>query len=117
MARSSSGPSLNDAPEDVPYLLSRLDEYGGPNSYPNYAVGWAMAGATPATWAITMAHGGGNNAGMVVHWPKGIKAKGEIRRQYTSVIDVVPTILEAVGIPDAEDGQRRQADARWPGSA
>ena len=58
----------NDAPEDVPYLLSRLDEYGGPSSYPNYAVGWAMAGATPATWAITMAHGGGNNAGVVVHW-------------------------------------------------
>ena len=58
-----------------------------------------MAGATPATWAITMAHGGGNNAGMVVHWPKGIKAKGQIRRQYTSVIDVVPTILEAVGVP------------------
>ena len=89
----------NDAPEDVSYLLSRLDEYGGPNSYPNYAVGWAMAGATPATWAITMAHGGGNNAGMVVHWPKGIKAKGQIRRQYTSVIDVMPTILEAVGVP------------------
>ena len=38
---------LNDAPEDIPYLLSRLDEYGGPNSYPNYAVGWAMAGSTP----------------------------------------------------------------------
>ena len=92
--------ALNNAPEDVPYLLSRLDEYGGPNSYPNYAVGWAMAGATPATWAITMAHGGGNNAGMVVHWPKGIKAKGEVRRQYTSLIDVVPTILEAVGIPE-----------------
>jgi arylsulfatase A-like enzyme len=85
----------NDAPEDVPYLPSRLDEYGGPRSYPNYAVGWAMAGATPATWAITMAHGGGNNAGMVLHWPNGIKAKGEIRPQYTSLIDIVPTILEA----------------------
>ena len=47
-----------------------------------------------------MAHGGGNNAGMVVHWPKGIKAKGEIRRQYASVIDIVPTILEAVGVPE-----------------
>lgn len=91
--------ALNNAPEDVPYLLSRLDEYGGPNSYPNYAVGWAMAGSTPATWAITMAHGGGNNAGMAVHWPAGIKTKGEVRRQYASVIDVVPTILEAVGIP------------------
>lgn len=91
---------LNGAPEDIPYLLSRLDEYGGPESYPNYSLGWAMAGATPATWCIQMAHGGGNMAGTVVHWPKGIKAKGEIRRQYASVIDIVPTILEAAGIPE-----------------
>ena len=92
--------ALNDGPEDVPYLLSRLDEYGGSSWYPNHAVGWAMAGATPATWAITMAHGGGNNAGMVVHWPKGIKAKGEVRRQDTSLIDIVPTVLESIGIPE-----------------
>ena len=91
--------ALNGAPEDIPYLLSRLDEYGGPNSYPNYSVGWAVAGSTPATWCIQMAHGGGNMAGTVVHWPNGIKARGEIRRQYASVIDVVPTILEAVGVP------------------
>jgi arylsulfatase A-like enzyme len=91
---------LNDAPEDVPYLLSRLNEYGGPNSYPNYAIGWSMAGATPATWGITFAHGGGNIAGMVVHWPKGIKAKGEKRRQYHHLIDVVPTILDVVGVPE-----------------
>ena len=84
----------------MPYLQSRLDEYGGPNSYPNYSVGWAVAGSTPATWCIQMAHGGGNMAGMVVHWPKGIKAKGEMRRQYTHLIDIVPTILEAVGIPE-----------------
>ena len=89
---------LNNAPEDIPYLLSRLDEYGGPASYPNYSVGWAVAGATPATWCIQMAHGGGNMAGMVVHWPDRIKTKGEIRRQYHHVIDVVPTILEAVGV-------------------
>jgi arylsulfatase len=43
---------------------------------------------------------GGNNAGMVMHWPKGIKAKGEIRRQYASVIDIVATILGAAGIPE-----------------
>jgi arylsulfatase A-like enzyme len=89
-----------NAPEDIPYLLSRLDEYGGPNSYPNYAVGWAMAGSTPCTWGITFAHAGGNIAGMVVHWPKGINAKGEKRRQYHHVIDIVPTILEAVGVPE-----------------
>ncbi|MTH16616.1 arylsulfatase [Flavobacterium sp. LC2016-01] len=91
---------LNGAPEDIPYLASRLDEYGGPNSYPNYAVGWAMAGGTPCTLGITFAHGGGNIAGMALQWPKGIKAKGEKRTQYTHLIDVVPTILEAVGIPE-----------------
>ena len=92
--------NLNGAPEDIPYLLSRLDEYGGPNSYPNYAVGWAMAGSTPATWCINACQGGGQNQGMVIRWPKGFKAKGEIRRQYTHLIDVGPTILEAVGIPE-----------------
>ncbi|MCX5390552.1 arylsulfatase [Streptomyces sp. NBC_00094] len=91
---------LNEAPEDVDYLLKRLEDYGGPKSYPNYSVGWALAGSTPATWCIQMAHAGGNMAGMVVHWPKGIKPKGEKRRQYTSLIDVVPTVLEAVGIPE-----------------
>jgi arylsulfatase A-like enzyme len=92
--------ALNGAPEDIPYLLKRLPEYGGPKSYPNYSVGWAVAGSTPATWCIQMPFGGGNMAGMVVHWPKGIKAKGEIRRQYSSVIDIAPTILEATGIPE-----------------
>ena len=77
-----------------------LDEYGGPNSYPNYSVGWAMAGSTPATWCINACQGGGQNQGMVIRWPKGIKSKGEIRRQYTHLIDVGPTILEAVGIPE-----------------
>ena len=48
---------LNEAPENIAYLLSRLDEYGGPNSYPNYSVAWALAGRTPATWCIQMTHG------------------------------------------------------------
>ena len=69
--------ALNGAPEDIPYLLSRLDEYGGPNSYPNYSIAWAMAGATPATWSILMTHGGGNMAGMVVKWPKGDQRSGD----------------------------------------
>ena len=93
--------NLNGAPEDIPVSAkTRMDEYGGPSSYPNYAVGWAMAGSTPATWCINACQGGGQNQGMVVRWPKGIKAKGEIRRQYTHLIDVAPTILEAAGIPE-----------------
>jgi arylsulfatase A-like enzyme len=92
--------NLNGAPEDIPYLKSRMHEYGTPASYPNYSVGWAMAGATPATWCINACQGGGQNQGMVIRWPKGFKAKGEIRRQYTHLIDVAPTILEAAGIPE-----------------
>jgi arylsulfatase A-like enzyme len=92
--------NLNGAPEDIPYMLSRLDEYGGPNSYPNYAAGWAMAGSTPATWCINACQGGGQNQGMVIRWPQGINAKGEIRRQYAHMIDIAPTILEAAGIPE-----------------
>ena len=88
--------NLNDAPEDIPYLKTRMVEYGGPNSYPNYSVAWAMAGSTPATWCINACQGGGQNQGMVIRWPGGIKSKGEIRRQYTHLIDVGPTILEAV---------------------
>ena len=76
MARFVEWSKLNDAPEDIPYLLSRLDEYGGPNSYPNYAVGWAMAGSTPCTWGITFAHAGGNIAGMVDALAEGHQGQG-----------------------------------------
>jgi len=92
--------NLNGAPETIEYLQGRMDEYGGPKSYPNYAVAWAMAGSTPATWCINACQGGGQNQGMVIRWPKGFKSKGEIRRQYTHLIDVAPTILEAAGIPE-----------------
>ncbi|HKQ43967.1 MAG TPA: arylsulfatase [Rhizomicrobium sp.] len=91
---------LNAAPEDVPYLLGRLDDYGGPKSYPNYSVAWAVAGSTPATWCIQMAHGGGNMAGMAVHWPNGFRARGELRHQYHHVNDIVLTVLDAVGVPE-----------------
>lgn len=92
--------NLNSAPEDIPYLKTRMHEYGTPVSYPNYSVGWAMAGSTPATWCINACQGGGQNQGMVIRWPKGFKAKGEIRHQYTHLIDIAPTILEAAGIPE-----------------
>ncbi len=92
--------NLNSAPEGIPYLKTRMAEYGGPNSYPNYSVAWAMAGSTPATWCINACQGGGQNQGMVMRWGNRIKAKGEIRRQYTHLIDVGPTILEAAGIPE-----------------
>jgi arylsulfatase len=87
--------------ETPEYLTARLDKLGGPDSYNHYAVGWAHAMNTPYQWTKQVAsHFGGTRNGTVVHWPKGIKAKGEIRAQFAHVIDVAPTILEAAGIPE-----------------
>ncbi len=87
--------------ETPEYLSARLDKLGGPESYNHYAVGWAHAMDTPYQWTKQVAsHWGGTRNGTIVHWPKGIKAKGEIRSQFTHVIDVAPTILEAAGIPE-----------------
>ncbi|MCA9028072.1 MAG: arylsulfatase [Planctomycetaceae bacterium] len=80
--------------------INRLDEIGGPSSEPHVPVGWAWAMDTPFQWTKQVAsHFGGTRNPMVVHWPKGIQAKGERRTQFHHVIDVVPTILEASGIP------------------
>ena len=87
--------------ETPEYLWARLDKLGGPESYNHYAVGWAHAMDTPYQWTKQVAsHFGGTRNGTIVSWPNGIKAKGEIRSQFTHVIDVAPTILEAAGIPE-----------------
>lgn len=87
--------------ETPEYLAPRLDKLGGPESYNHYAVGWAHAMDTPYQWTKQVAsHFGGTRNGTIVSWPKGIKAKGEIRSQFTHVIDVAPTILEAAGLPE-----------------
>ena len=87
--------------ETPEYLGARLDKLGGPESYNHYAVGWAHAMNTPYQWTKQVAsHFGGTRNGTIVHWPNGVKAKGEIRSQFTHVIDVAPTILEAAGIPE-----------------
>ena len=81
--------------------IKRIDEIGGPTSEPHVPVGWAWAMNAPFQWTKQVAtHFGGTRNPMVVHWPKGIKAKGEIRTQFHHVIDVVPTILEACKIPE-----------------
>jgi arylsulfatase A-like enzyme len=86
--------------ETTEFLKSKIDEFGGPNAYNHYAVGWAHAMDTPYQWTKQVAsHWGGTRNGTIVHWPNGIKAKGEIRSQFHHVIDVAPTILEAAGLP------------------
>lgn len=89
--------------ETPAFLKAHLDKLGGPESYNHYAVGWAHALDTPYQWTKQVAsHWGGTRNGTVVHWPKGIKAKGEIRSQFAHVIDVAPTILDVAGLPQPE---------------
>jgi len=86
--------------ETPEYLTERLDKLGGPESYNHFAVGWAHAMNTPLQWTKQVAsHFGGTRNGTVVHWPKGIQSRGELRTQFCHVIDVAPTILEAAGLP------------------
>ena len=86
--------------ETAEFLNARIDKLGGPDSYNHYAVGWAHAMNTPYQWTKQVAsHWGGTRNGTIVHWPNGIKAKGEHRFQFHHVIDVAPTVLEAAGLP------------------
>jgi len=87
--------------ETVEFMASKIDGFGGPDSYNHYAVGWAHALDTPYQWTKQVAsHWGGTRNGTIVHWPNGIAAKGEARSQFHHVIDVAPTVLEAAGIPE-----------------
>ena len=86
--------------ETAQFLTERLDKLGGVEAYNHYAVGWAHALDTPYQWTKQVAsHFGGTRNGTIVHWPKGIQTKGEIRTQFHHVIDVAPTILELAGLP------------------
>jgi arylsulfatase len=95
-----NGMAAIESPE---FLTARIDKWGDPDSYPHYAVGWAHACDTPYQWTKQVAsHWGGTRNGTIVHWPKGIQTKGEMRWQFHHVIDVAPTILEAAGIPEPD---------------
>jgi arylsulfatase A-like enzyme len=81
-------------------MMAHIDDWGSPTTFPHFAIGWAWAGNTPFQWTKQVAsHFGGTRNGMVMHWPKGITSKGEIRSQFHHVVDVAPTVLEAAKIP------------------
>ena len=91
---------LNGLSDPVEDQLEHLDEWGGSKSYPHFQAGWAVATNTPFQWTKQVAsHYGGTRNPLVVHWPEGIKAKGEIRSQWHHVTDLAPTVMEAAGLP------------------
>jgi arylsulfatase len=92
---------FNHVHERVEDLLKVLDEWGSPQTYPHMAAGWAVAFDSPFEWTKQVASSfGGTRNGLVIHWPKGIKAKNGLRSQFHHVIDVAPTILEAARLPE-----------------
>jgi arylsulfatase A-like enzyme len=94
---------LNGMPEieTTEFLLSKIDDFGTPNAYNHYAVGWAHALCTPYQWTKQVAsHWGGTRNGTIVHWPNGFADKGKTRSQFHHVIDVAKTILDAAGLPE-----------------
>jgi arylsulfatase A-like enzyme len=92
--------ALNGIPGTADQMMDHIDDWGSPNTFPHFAIGWAHAGNTPFQWTKQIAsHFGGTRNGMVVHWPEGIKAKGEVRSQFTHATDIAPTVMEAAGLP------------------
>jgi arylsulfatase len=92
-----NGANALETPE---MLAAKIDELGTPSANNHYAVGWAHALDTPYKWTKQVgSHWGGTRNGTVVHWPAGIAAKGEIRNQFSHVIDIAATVLDAAGLP------------------
>jgi arylsulfatase A-like enzyme len=92
------GSFFNGMNETVDYIWANRERLGTPTSYNHYPFGWTMAGNTPFRKWKRETHLGGIRDPFIVHWPKGIKAKGEIRHQYAHCIDMVPTVLDVLGV-------------------
>ena len=91
---------FNNMPVPFEDTYARIDELGGPNTFGHYPAAWAHAMDTPFQWTKQVAsHFGGTRNGLAISWPKTIEARGEVRTQFHHVVDIVPTILEAVGLP------------------
>lgn len=93
--------ALNGIVGSADQMMGHLDAWGDPTTFPHFAIGWAWAGNTPFQWTKQVAsHFGGTRNGMVLHWPTGIRAKGQVRSQFHHVIDVAPTVLAAAKLPE-----------------
>jgi arylsulfatase A-like enzyme len=93
---------FNGVPDDMEANLALIDELGGPNTYNHYPNGWAMAFNTPFKMWKRYEFEGGSSDPCIIAWPKAIKARGEIRHQYHHAIDIVPTILDCLGVEPPE---------------
>lgn len=94
----NEGKFFNNVPENLEQNLAAIDDLGGPKYFNHYAWGWTHAGNTPFRRWKRETYRGGTADPFIVTWPKGIKAKGEIRSQYAHAIDMVPTVLDCLGI-------------------
>jgi len=94
---NAMGP-YNFRPEPIAEKLRRIEDIGGPDSHTNFPHGWAMASNTPLRRYKQNTHGGGIRDPFVMSWPKRVPAKGELRHQFVHASDLVPTLLELVGV-------------------
>lgn len=96
--------------DDLEVALSRMDELGGHRAYNHYSWGWAWAGNTPLRLWKRYTWLGGVRTPLIVHWPRGIAARGEVRSQFCHAIDLAPTVLEAAGVqaPNVVAGHEQQ---------
>ncbi len=101
---------LNGLQTEFDANMRHYENWGDATTYPHYHAGWAMAGNTPFRYFKQSEHRGGQHDHLVVHWPNGIRAKGEIRGQYHHIADIAPTILDCAGVdmPAVYHGVRQQ---------
>ena len=92
------GPVLQQRAEPLEETIKVIDEIGGPKHFNHYPWGWTWAGNTPFRRWKRETYRGGVSDPFIVHWPKGIASRGEVRAQYAHIIDMVPTVLDLLGV-------------------
>ena len=103
---------FNGYPDELSENMKLLNVLGGPDTYEHYPTGWAVATSTPfKMFKRYSEYAGGTCDPLVISWPKGIKARGQVRNQYHHSTDIVPTILDICGLEMPKVLQRRRAGA------